>query len=1042
VHYLNEWGSDDLEVDVVIHLKGLSEYYPKPWNVNILWMLNHPDLHTAEELNRYDAVCVASESHAEYLRSQLVVPVFCLPQATDPDHFRPNPNTDKEFDLVFVGNNTGIGRLDMRQIVADVLPTRYKLAVWGDGWEGLLPDGVWKGEFVPWEYLPEIYSRARIVLNDHQPEMRDNGFVNNRTFDALACGAVVVSDDVRGLRRGLGVRTYRSRQELTRHIDQILGDETTAMAETEDLRQAVLQSFTFAQRVSQLAAILAQLRTAWDRTQSERGTAVSQLLANGPRVSVLMSTYNRRDLLSAAVESIRTQTYGNWELIVVNDGGEDVADLVAAAGDDRIRLINLPARRGKAAAVNVGFAASSGEYIAYLDDDDVWYTDHLQRLMLALTAVPGVRMAYSDAYNVSQQRINDGYVETDRQLIYHHQVTVGDLIAQNRIQGITVVHDRALFEEVGGMDPALRVLIDWDMWRRLAAQTYPYHVSRITADHFLREEAGTEGRGHITHLYRLNPIRYAQLRRRILRKELPLHRNSPLAVGLMHARVDADAELLRRLGEYYEERGRIAHGLRFYERAIERKSGDTAALRRLGRLHLRQGRPEQAVTCFWKCMHIQPTVEDYLHCAQAYLNMDLADDASACLAQLETQKCRMEAGLRDEVDRRQYQAWVAKHTADRGGTHEVTEYAQALGKNGPRFHVVATTNEPQVEMLADSLEALAVQRYPHWRLSVLAPFAAPAMGIDSDGRLRWLELSSAVDTETALGQVLAETGDDWVVMLRRGVRLHPNLFLAAAEHISRNPDCRLLYTDHDYFAPDGNRCDPQFKPDFNLELLRSQPYPGVACLVRADAAVTVGGLHGDGTEAWYDMALRVVECFGETAVGHVSEVLFHLPRAVPTSHSSRNESLTRDALEAHLRRCGLSATVENGLRAGTHAVFYHHAGRPKVTVIIPTRDRLDLVQPCVLSLLEKTAYINLEVLIVDNQSSDPATLKFMAQVEASDPRVRVLRYSSPYSYAAVNNFAAGQAQGDFLLLLNNDTVITQPEWLDRMLAHGQRPDVG
>ncbi|MEM6732332.1 MAG: glycosyltransferase, partial [Myxococcota bacterium] len=123
IHYLNEWGRDDHAIDVAIHIKGLSEYVLKPHSLNVMWMINHPELHRDEELERYDAIFVASRTHADTLARRLSVPVVYLPQATDPDHFIPHER-EKRWDLVFVGNNKGVGRQDMRRIVRDVLPTR------------------------------------------------------------------------------------------------------------------------------------------------------------------------------------------------------------------------------------------------------------------------------------------------------------------------------------------------------------------------------------------------------------------------------------------------------------------------------------------------------------------------------------------------------------------------------------------------------------------------------------------------------------------------------------------------------------------------------------------------------------------------------------------------------------------------------------------------------------------------------------------------------------------------------------------------------
>jgi cellulose synthase/poly-beta-1,6-N-acetylglucosamine synthase-like glycosyltransferase len=109
------------------------------------------------------------------------------------------------------------------------------------------------------------------------------------------------------------------------------------------------------------------------------------------KVSVLMATYNRRDMLPAAIESVRAQTHRQWELVIVNDGGESVADVVAAFGDDRI-VYRDAGHVSKGAAVNTAFLLSTGEYVAYLDDDDLWHPDHLQRALFFIENVPGVRM--------------------------------------------------------------------------------------------------------------------------------------------------------------------------------------------------------------------------------------------------------------------------------------------------------------------------------------------------------------------------------------------------------------------------------------------------------------------------------------------------------------------------------------------------------------------------------------------------------------------------------------------------------------------------
>lgn len=600
IHYLCEWGRDDLDIDVVIHLKGLSEYKPKPYNVNLIWMLNHPSIHTQEELERYDAVLVASLPHARTLEKKLTVPVFPFLQATDPEHFRPHTEISKQFDLVFVGNNTGTERLAMRQIIADLLPTPYRLAVWGQGWDGKLPPDVLQGDFIPWQDLPKVYASGRIVLNDHQPEMKKFGFINNRTFDAVACGATVVSDHVTGMEEVLPVASYQGRDQLRAVIDRLLATPASSDLEVARVREQVLDRFTFARRVEELLQIVDAMQSARIRTTASRASACLFLTREQPLVSVLMSTYNRRSFLSAALESIKAQSYTNWEVLLVNDGGAKVDDIVNRAADSRISLVNLERNSGKGHAINRAFRESRGKFIAHLDDDDVWYPDHLERLMLPLVTISGIEMAYSDAYEVwLTEKKEHLFTEVDRKLRYYRQVVFDNLLGQNFIQGMSVVHRRELFERVGGMDETLKILIDWDLWRRLAALAYPYHVSRVTADHFFRESLDTTGKGQITSLARTDLVRFEANKLRVIRKRFTKEIEERYAANLSAIRAKAKCDYLSARITQAENKGDTALARKRYQLAVRiAREERTGWLCRYAEFELIEGMPLEAMTAY------------------------------------------------------------------------------------------------------------------------------------------------------------------------------------------------------------------------------------------------------------------------------------------------------------------------------------------------------------------------------------------------------------------------------------------------------------
>ena len=189
---LPEWDQPDRQTaDVALHIRGLRTYVPKPGHVNVLWIISHPDDVTPEECSRFDLVFVASESFARELREMVQVPVHVLLQATDPDRFHPvEPNPELATEVLFVGNS----RRQQRPIVQAAIAAGLPLAIYGSDWEGLVPSEYVRDEFFPNERLAELYASAKVVLNDHWPDMAAKGFISNRVFDILASGAALITD--------------------------------------------------------------------------------------------------------------------------------------------------------------------------------------------------------------------------------------------------------------------------------------------------------------------------------------------------------------------------------------------------------------------------------------------------------------------------------------------------------------------------------------------------------------------------------------------------------------------------------------------------------------------------------------------------------------------------------------------------------------------------------------------------------------------------------------------------------------------------------
>ncbi|TCT22869.1 GT2 family glycosyltransferase [Thiobaca trueperi] len=256
IDILPEWYRDEgFGDDVVLVLRGLSVYEPRPDHINLMWNISHPDKVTDAEYEGYDHVFVASQRWAGQLSARLRVPVTALLQCTDPTIFYPDPDeTVPAHEVLFVGNS----RRQFRPIVRDALKAGLPLSVYGTRWEKLIPGAALRGEHVPNERLRTYYSRCQVLLNDHWPGMREQGFLSNRLFDAAACGAAVLSDTVEGLGDVFGeaVATYDDTPAgLKARVGELLADPGRLAARREEARARILAGHTFDHRAQTILEV-------------------------------------------------------------------------------------------------------------------------------------------------------------------------------------------------------------------------------------------------------------------------------------------------------------------------------------------------------------------------------------------------------------------------------------------------------------------------------------------------------------------------------------------------------------------------------------------------------------------------------------------------------------------------------------------------------------------------------------------------------------------------------------------------------------------
>jgi glycosyltransferase involved in cell wall biosynthesis len=253
------WESEGLDDDVVIVLRGRHGYKPKANQINLLWLISHPDRVKNRELNLFDHILVASEVYTQKLSQQLQVPVSCMYQCTDTVQFdEVHQNDVPAAKILFVGSSRNV----FRPIVKDAINTGIDLEVYGLLWEQFIPQKFIKQSHIPNELLYKYYSNCTILLNDHWETMRQEGFISNRLFDGSACGALIISDPVVGLEEVFAncIETYSIPQELREKISYYLENSQERYNKAQKAKAIVTNNHTFLQRAKQLIEIITSIQ--------------------------------------------------------------------------------------------------------------------------------------------------------------------------------------------------------------------------------------------------------------------------------------------------------------------------------------------------------------------------------------------------------------------------------------------------------------------------------------------------------------------------------------------------------------------------------------------------------------------------------------------------------------------------------------------------------------------------------------------------------------------------------------------------------------
>lgn len=402
-----------------------------------------------------------------------------------------------------------------------------------------------------------------------------------------------------------------------------------------------------------------------------------------------------------------------------------------------------------------------------------------------------------------------------------------------------------------------------------------------------------------------------------------------------------------------------------------------------------------------------------------------------------------------------YQAWIA--SSEPFTWREPIKFEAC---NDILFSIIVPTYNAKSVWLNECFQSVLDQTYDNWQLIIVDDASTDSDSLDClnywkknlDKRIKIIRRESNGHICAATNDGINLASGSYICFLDHDDALVPHALNELAISIDLNPGVKVLYSDEDLISESGRRMRPHFKPDWNPELLLNHNYITHLCCYDSGLIKELGGLREglDGAQD-YDLILRASRLIAAENIHHIPKVLYHW-RMVEgsTAMSSGAKSYATKAgfraLTDHIAAINPDAEVKYGNSENFYKVHWPLSSSiaeelPKVSIVIPTRDGLEVLKPCIDGLLNKTSYPNFDITVLDNGSHKLETLSYLDDLSQNE-MIRVIRDEGPFNYSRINNDAVRHTNGDLVCLLNNDIEVIHSDWLDQMVAQAIRPNVG
>ena len=376
-------------------------------------------------------------------------------------------------------------------------------------------------------------------------------------------------------------------------------------------------------------------------------------------------------------------------------------------------------------------------------------------------------------------------------------------------------------------------------------------------------------------------------------------------------------------------------------------------------------------------------------------------------------------------------------------------------KYQPLLTIITPVYNTDSKWLELCIESVLNQTYANWELILYDDASSNQDTLDQlnswqgkDERIKIFYGSKNEHISIASNKALQHASGEFIAFLDHDDTLYENALLEVIKSINKNPNLCLIYSDEDKINRFGHYSGPYFKPNFSIDHIRSNNYMCHFLVIKKSVGDKVGwfqkGLEGAQD---FDLILKVIDQCRIEQICHIPKVLYSwriTPGSTALSFDQKEYALIagKKAIESHLKRNKIAGEILNGPWKGAYRVKYAINRNPKVSIIIPFKDQITLLKSCIKSIIKRTDYQNYELILVDNQSQDKRTKKYLNKILRKYNHVQVIKFNDRFNFSKINNYAVQYASGEYLLLLNNDTKVITQGWLSNMVEILQQDHVG